>query len=162
MMDKILTFLQFHLPRARPFLPYAGALALFALLGWLNGYFQAAKSIENPNLQEIWAVPDWTPFRAGPERQIFAALEIWDGKKAAAATKQVVQDQQAWRLVGTVRTGKTYTAVIQLADGGRIQRAVTGDTLANGEKILAVENGLLRFDSGGNQQEIKLFQQEKK
>lgn len=161
MMAPYLAKLRLHLPQMRPFFPHAGALLFFGLLGWLNGYFHANRSVDNPNLRDTWAVPTWSPYRAGPERATLAALDMWDGKKSQKIVKQEAQPQQTWQLVGTVRTGKTFTAIIQLGDG-RIRRSSLGDALPNGEKILDVGNGYLQIDVSGNQQEIKLFQQGKK
>ena len=152
-----------YLAQARPFLPHAAALFLFALLGWMNGYVQASRTIDNPNLKETWAVPDWAPTHVGPERAVFATLDIWDGKKPlTTAARQEAPAKKAWEFVGTVRTGRSYAAMILVGDSGRVQRALPGDVLPNGEKIIAVGNGSLQIDVSGDHQEIKLFQPEKK
>jgi len=156
-MERIADKLRYFLPVAKPFLPHIAALAFVAVLGWMNGYFQASKQAVNPDLSDNWAVPNWTPYRAGPEGMIVAAMNIWDGKRAPVAKKEETAEK-TWQLVGTVRSGKTYTAIIQLSEGGRIQRAEPGGVLPNGEKVVAVENGVLQIDVGGTQQEIKLFQ----
>ena len=161
-MEQVSAKLRLYLPRVRPFLPYIGALFFFALLGWVNGYFQASKVIDNPNLKDTWSVPNWTPYHTGPERARFAMLDIWDGKKLQAAVKQDAAAKKPWQLVGTVRTGTTYAAVVLLGSDGRVQRMAPGDDLPNGEKILAVGNGSLQIDVSGEQQEIKLFQPQKK
>jgi hypothetical protein len=164
MMNRALATLQFYLPIVRPYFPHAAVLLLFALLGWSSGYFSSTKPADNPSLKDTWSVPVWAPYRAGPEKAVFMALDIWDGKKPRSlqADKLAVTQQQAWQLVGTARTGKSYVAVIQLADGVRIQRAKAGDALPNGEKILVVERGAIQIEVGGDQRVIKLFQQEKK
>ncbi len=156
-MNQMIEKLRASLPFVKPFLPHIAALAFIALLGWANGYFQASKQVVNPDLTDNWAVPNWTPYRAGPERMIVAAMNIWDGKRAVVAKKDETI-QKTWQLVGTVRSGKTYAAIIQLSEGKRIQRAVAGDVLPNGEKVIGVENGTLQIDIAGTEQEIKLFQ----
>lgn len=157
MMERFLDMMRLYLPVARPYFPHATALLVFGVLGWLNGHLQASRPPSNPNLKENWAMPVWAPFQVGPERQTFSDLEIWDGKKAPDVKKTTVV-QQAWQLVGTVRAGKTYTAIVQLGGEGRIMRMSTGDALPNGEKITAVGNGTLQIDTGGTQHEIRLFQ----
>lgn len=161
MIQQVLANASLRLPAMRPFLPHAAALVIFALLGWMNGFFQATSTIDNPNLKETWSVPNWTPYHAGPERPMFAALDIWDGaKRQTASVKEA--PKQAWRFIGTVQAGKSYTAVILLSDGKRVQRAVAGDALPNGEKVIAVGQGSLQFDASGTQQEIRLFKHENK
>ncbi|MBY0510759.1 MAG: hypothetical protein K2P94_11500 [Rhodospirillaceae bacterium] len=132
---------------------------MFAFLGSASGYFQARKAVENPLLKETWSLPSWTPYRTGPEKAKLAAMDIWDGQKSrAAAVKPVVQSTKVWRLVGTVRSGKNYAAVVLLEAEGRVQRVVGGDVLPNGEKVIGVRQGSLQIDSDGKMQEIKLFQ----
>ena len=161
MIQQILEKARLYLPEARPFLPHAAALLVFAVLGWMNGLFQATRTVDNPNLKETWSVPTWTPYHTGPERIMFASLDIWDGKKPqSAAAKEA--PKQDWRFIDTVQAGKAYAAVILLSDGKRIQRATTGDTLPNGEKIVAVGHGSMQIDVSGTQQEIKLFKLENK
>jgi len=167
MKEQILGLAREHLPLARPFLPHGVALVLFAVIGWTSGSLYAAKAVDNPDLKETWSLPAWKPYRAGPEKAKFAELDIWDGQKdGAAKPKQDAGPTKSWRLVGTVRSGKNYTAVVQIASEERIQRVKQGDLLPNGEKVLDVGNGSLRIDDNGNSQEIKLFQpddqQEKK
>lgn len=158
-MERALAALRTYLPQARPYLPHAAALFLFAALGWANGYFQASRMIDNPSLKDTWSVPEWSPYRAGPERALFATLDIWDGRKPViVAAKSDAKPVQAWVFIGTVRTGKTYAAVILLGDSGRVQRAAPGDLLPTGEKVVAVADGSLQIDVAGDQREIKLFQ----
>jgi hypothetical protein len=156
-LENALAQLRGYLPLARPYIPHGAALLLFALLGWLNGYFQVTKSVNNPHLKDTWSLPTWAPASAGPEKEELAGLDIWDGQKSKSQKKNLVQDSKAWRLVGTVRTGKKYTAIVQI-DGGRIQHIALGDVLPNGEKVTGVANGTLQIDNNGTQQEIKLFQ----
>ncbi len=159
MIERMLAIYRLYLPTARPFFPHAAAVFFFGLLGWANGYFQATGAVDNPNLKETWSVPNWSPYHAGPERALFAGLDIWDGRKpTTTAAKPEVKAQQTWAFLGTVRTGKTYAAVILLGDSGRVQRSVPGDVLPNGGIIVAVGNGSLQIDVAGDQQEIKLFQ----
>jgi hypothetical protein len=160
-MERILATCRRYLPQARPYVPYAGILLVFALLGGLSGILQSTKAPADTNVRESWSMPEWSRYQAGNQRQTVAEMEIWDGKKVAQP-KPEPQAQQAWQFIGTVRKGKSYAAVILLGDSGRIQRAVSGDVLPNGEKILVVENGMIQIDSNGAQREIKLFQQEKK
>jgi hypothetical protein len=150
--------LRLYLQHAKPYFPHAAALLFVGALGWLNGSFEASRSVDNPSLRETWEMPAWTPYQAGPARGTLATLDIWDGKKPQSTAKQPDVAQQGWTLVGTVRAGKTFAAVIQSGDG-RVQKSAAGDVLPNGEKILAVGNGYMQIDAGGNQQEIKLFQQ---
>jgi hypothetical protein len=158
-MEKALGMLRTYLPLARPYLPYGAALLLFAFLGAASGYFQARKAVENPLLKETWSLPSWAPYRTGPEKAKLASLDIWDGQKnRAAVVKPVVQSTKAWRLVGTVRSGKNYAAVVLLEAEGRVQHLAAGDVLPNGEKVVGVRQGSLQIDNGGNMQEIKLFQ----
>ncbi len=160
-MHEILSSARPYMPRLKPYKPHAVALLFFALLGGLSGLLQAVRQPTNPNVKETWAVPDWSVYHVGDQRQQLAELEIWDGKKVAL--KVPVQVKSTWQFVGTVRKGKVFTAVIELGgETKRIQRAVAGDVLPNGEKILAVENGMLQIDANGIQQDIRLFQQEKK
>jgi hypothetical protein len=126
------------------------------LLGWANGYFQSTKAIGNPNLKDTWMLPTWAPSQAGPDKEKLAALDIWDGQKAKTQTKTIVQDTKAWKLVGTVRTGKNYAALL-LVDEGRVQRFSLGDVLPNGEKVVGVTHGTLKIENNGAEQEIKLF-----
>ena len=162
MMEQVLAKVRLYLPHVQPFLPHATALFVFALLGWMNGYFQSSRAIDNPNLKDTWSVPNWTPYHTGPERALITTLDIWDGKKPQAIAAKPEPAKKAWQFVGTTRTGKAYAAVILLGDEGRIQRVMSGDLLPNGEKILAVGNGSLQIDTGSEQREIKLFQPEKK
>mgnify|MGYP006919751257 CR=1 FL=1 len=164
MMARVLKTLKVCPRHVKPFFPHAAILFLFALLGWSNGYLQDVRPVDSPDLKDTWAMPDWSPYNAGPVRATLTSIDIWDGKKGLdrQLDKQSMQSDQAWRLVGTVRTGKTFAAVVQLGNGPQIQRATPGDILPNGEKILSVGNGYLQFDAGSGQQEIKLFQQEKK
>jgi len=155
-MDQMLEKLRLYFPLAKPFLPHIGVLALIGVLGWTSGYFQAAKPAENPGINDTWSIPAWSSYRAGPERMTVAGFDVWDGRKPAAA-KPEVAPAQGWRLVGTVRTGDTYAAIIQLGDSGRIQRAISGHTLPNGEKVIAVKNGVMQIDADGTQQDIKTF-----
>jgi hypothetical protein len=154
-MDQILAKLRLYLPLARPFWPHMTALFVFGLLGWTNGYFQASKPAANPGINDTWSIPAWTAYRAGPERLIVAGFDMWDGGKPAVV--KAAPTQQGWQLVGTVRTGETYTAIIQLGASGRIQHATSGQTLPNGEKVIAVKNGVMQIDAGGTQQEVKTF-----
>jgi hypothetical protein len=167
-MEKVFSTARAYLPLAKPYVPHGVALLLFALLGWANGYFQATKPVDNPLLKDTWSLPSWAPYRVGEEKAKLATLDIWDGQKsrASAMTKPAAQSATAWRLVGTVRSGKSYAAVIQLDAEGRIRRVTAGDALPNGEKVVGVRDGSLQIDNNGNAQEIKLFQssdqQEKK
>jgi len=161
MIEQALTNVRLYLPQAKPFAPHAAALLFVALLGWANGYFQASKEVENPDLKDTWAVPAWAPYHAGPERTLFSQIDIWDGVKRQAAPAPA-SVKQAWQFVGTVRQGEVFAAMILIGDTGRIRRATPGDTLPNGEKIVAVEKGLLQLEVSGNQQEIKLFEPVKK
>jgi hypothetical protein len=156
-MDKVSAKLRSSLPIVKPFFPHIAALTLIAVLGWMNGDFESTKAVNNPILNDSWAMPNWAPYHAGPERAIVAALNIWDGKRPTAVKKEQVVEK-TWQLVGTVRTGTTFTAIIQFSEGGKIQRAAAGGVLPNGEKVLAVQSGLLQIDVGGNPQEIKMFQ----
>ncbi len=159
-MQKILPHVRVLPALIRPYWPHAAVLLLFCTLGWLHGFIQTSKQVTNPNLQDSWSLPVWAPYHAGPERAVFATTDMWDGAKKTTA-KSSAQPQQSWQFVGTVRTGKTYAAVI-LAGSNAVKRMVPGDVLPNGEKILAVKNGLLRIDAAGVEQELKLFQQAKK
>ncbi len=161
MIQQVLAKVRLRLPDAKAYLPHAAALMIFAAIGWMNGFFQATRTIDNPNLKETWSVPNWAPAHIGPERAMLSALDIWEGgKKPLSAVKEV--PKQAWRLIGTVQAGKSYAAVILLSDGKRVQRAAAGDVLPNGEKVLAVGHGSLQIEVSGTQQEIKLFKPEKK
>ncbi len=166
MKEHFLGLVREYLPLARPFLPHGVALLLFAVIGWTSGSFYAAKAVDNPDLKDTWSLPAWKPYRAGPEKAKFAELDIWDGQKDGPKPKQDTGPAKSWRLVGTVRNGKNYTAVVQIATEAGIQRVKQGDLLPNGEKVIGVGNGSLRIDDNGNAQEIKLFQsddqQEKK
>lgn len=167
-MEKLLATARAYLPLARPYYPHGIALLFVALLGWGNGFFQARKAVDNPHLKETWSLPAWAPSHIGPEKDKWAALEIWDGQKARAevAAAPVVESFKAWRLVGTVRSGKNYAAVVQLNTEGKVQRFAAGDVLPNGEKVTSVSHGMLQIESNGDHKEIKLFQpgnqQEKK
>ena len=160
MIERISVVLRQYLPEMRAYFPHIAAVVVFAVLGVLNGLFQAMRTPADPNIREIWAVPQWAPYQAGDKRVELAKLEIWDGKKVAAE-KSAAPPQQPWRFVGTVRRGKAYAAVI-LTGEGRIQRAIEGDMLPGGEKILAVENGTLQIDANGTTQQLKTFHNEKK
>jgi len=160
MMERIRGALRQYLPEMRAYFPHIAVVAVFAVLGALNGVFQAVSDPADPNIRETWSVPQWAPYQAGDKRVELAKLEIWDGKKVAAA-KPAAPPQQPWRFVGTVRKGKAYAAVI-LTGEGRIQRAIEGDVLPGGEKILAVENGTLQIDANGTTQQLKTFHDEKK
>ncbi len=161
-MQRITETIRLYLPLSRPYAPHiAGVLAL-GVMGWLAGYFQATRAVANPNLAETWSVPIWAPFRAGPERMLFASADVWDGAKKVATTAKADTTVKPWQFIGTVRTGKSYAAVILIGDTGKVQRAAEGDTLPNGEKIVAVGNGVLQIDASGTPQEIKLFDPEKK
>jgi hypothetical protein len=167
-MEKFLATARAYLPLARPYLPHGAALLFVAFLGWGNGYFQARKAVDNPHLKETWSLPAWRPSHIGPEKDKWTELEIWDGQKsrAAAAAAPVAQNSKAWRLVGTVRSGRTYAAVVQLNTEGKVQRFMAGDVLPNGEKVTGVSHGTLQIENNGDRQDIKLFQpdnqQEKK
>ena len=93
---------------------------------------------------------------------LFASADVWDGAKKVAVAAKPDAQQQAWQFIGTVRTGKSYAAMILLGGTGRVQRASEGDTLPNGEKIVDVGNGTLQIDASGTSREIKLFDPEKK
>ncbi len=162
MIQQALTIFREHLPRARPYFPHAAAVLTFAVLGWLNGYFQASRAVNNPNLTETWSVPNWSPYLAGPLRTLATNIDIWDGAKRQTAAKQPTVLKQAWLFVGTVRAGEEYAAVILMGDTGKVRRATPGDVLPNGEKIVSVGHGSMQLDVAGAQQEIKLFNQEKK
>ena len=161
-MERVQSFWRDYLPHARPFWPHAAAVLLIGFLGWANGFYQASRPVDNPNLKETWSVPAWTPYRAGPGKALFANLDIWDGAKKPTTTTVKQEAVQAWQFVGTVRTGKSFAAVILMGDTGRVRRATAGETLPNGEKIVDVENGLLHLDVDGTERQIKLFEQEKK
>ena len=121
-----------------------------------------SEAVANPNLAETWSVPIWAPFRAGPGRMLFASADVWDGAKKVATAAKTEVTVKSWQFIGTVRTGKSYAAVILIGETGKVQRAAEGDTLPNGEKIVAVGNGALQIDVSGTSQEIKLFDPEKK
>jgi len=159
MMERILTFYRLYLPRAKPFLPHAAAVLFFGILGWGSGFFQASRRVDNPNLTENWSIPAWGPYRAGPEKGLFTSLDIWDGAKRPTVAK-AQGPQEAWRFIGTVRTGEDYMAVIAIGATGKIQRASAGDVLPNGEKIVAIDNGWLQIEAAGSQREMKLFKSE--
>jgi len=161
-MQRLIDTFRLYLPQARPYLPHIAVVLAFGFLGWLAGFFQATRTVANPNLAETWSVPVWAPFRAGPERMLFASVDIWDGAKKLATAAKPDSTQQAWQFIGTVRTGKSYAAMIFLGSTGRVQRAAEGDTLPNGETIVAVGNGTLQIDASGTTREIKLFDPEKK
>ncbi len=153
--------LQEYLPLARPYLPHAVALLVFALLGWMNGYFQASRTVSNPDLAETWSVPNWAPTQLGPERAMFTNLDIWDGAKRPAAAK-VVAAQLPWRFIGTVREGEEYAAVILINNTGKIRRFGVGDALPNGEKVISISHGALQLDVAGTPRELRLFKLENK
>jgi hypothetical protein len=161
MIGKLKSQVRLYMPHARPFLPHAGAILFIAFLGWANGYFQAVRSGENLNLKETWSIPSWAPFHAGPELQLFSTLDIWDGVKPNAVA-QPQASAETWQFVGTVRTGKTYAAVILLSGKNTVQRKYAGEVLPNGEKIISVEDGTLQLDVDGTAREVKLFEPKKK
>lgn len=161
-LENVLEKLQVYLPLVRPYFPHGAVLLVFALLGLANGLFHAAKRVDNPHLNDNWTLPSWTRYHVGPEKAKLVEMDIWDGQKSPnVKPKETVQATKAWRFVGTVRTGKNYTAMIQLESEGRVQRIAQGDTLPNGEKVIGVNNGALQIENNGDQQEIKLFQSDK-
>ena len=160
-MQRLVDKFRFYLPLVRPYGLHIAAVLAFGVFGWLAGFFEAGRAVSNPNLTETWSVPVWTPFRAGPARALFSSIDIWDGAKKLTAAKPEVK-VQPWEFIGTVRAGKAYTAVILIGETGHVQRAAEGDTLPNGEKIVAIGNGVLQIDAAGESREIRLFDPEKK
>jgi hypothetical protein len=159
MLQQARARVQEYLPLVRPYLPHAAALLVFALLGWMNGYFHASRTVSNPSLKETWSVPTWTPTQLGPERTLVVNLDIWDGAKPQAAAKPAAT-QLPWRFIGTVRAGDEYAAVILMRDTGKVRRFSPGDALPNGEKIVAVGHGSLQLEVAGAPRELRLFKPE--
>lgn len=153
--------IQEYLPLARPYVPHGAALLVFALLGWMNGYFQASRTVNNPNLTETWSTPNWAPTQLGPERMLYTNLDIWDGAKRQVAAK-AAGPQLPWRFIGTVQEGDQYAAVILLNATGKIRRFTVGEALPNGEKVVAISHGALQLDVAGTPQELRLFKLENK
>lgn len=163
MTQEALTILRIQLQRAKPFFPHAASLLFVGLLGWLNGYLLAGEPTVVPSLKDTWALPNWSPSHADSQLSSLVDVDMWGEKKATPLVKSpAAANQRAWHFVGTTHKGTRYLALIELGDGTEARLLAKDDELPSGEKILAVENGVLRVDADGEQQVIETFKPEKK
>lgn len=141
-----------------PYIPHLSALAVAALLGLTVAAFKLAADPPAMDTTDRWPFPQWTPYRAGPEREALARTAIWaeDPTKAKPVAEKK-PDAPPWRFIGTLHDGKQRLAVIELDQGKRIQRMGAGQSLPNGAVISKIETTTLTYDEGGTEKALKLF-----
>ncbi len=140
----------------REYLPHLGAAVAIALAGVLFGLQESSQAGRAKAEPERWRLPAIAPrvdASAAQEADLEAAF-LSDGPKKADKAKT---QELAWRFVGTTRSGDQTAAVIVLAKPPKVIRLEPGAKLPNGEEIVDIENGLLRYRDDTGAHELRAF-----
>ncbi len=156
-MDRVLREILQRLEVLRPYAPHLGALGIALLLGLSVAIVSVSSAPPAVDTADRWPFPQWTPFRAGLQRNTLARAELWtvDPSKAKVAEKK--PEGPPWRFIGTVQDGKARIAVIELDQGKRVQRIASGEPLPNGALIKKIDTSELIYDENGEEKVLKLF-----
>jgi len=157
-VDQIIKEIQQRLTVLAPYAPHLGALGVAVVLGFGVAAFKVSGDPPAVDTADRWPVPQWAPFRAGPQRDALARAGLWTPDPTRA--QQTVEPQVAgppWRFIGTLREGKSQMAVIELDQGKKVQRVTSGETLPNGALIKNIDTSTLTYDENGVEKVLKLF-----
>lgn len=142
----------------RPYYPHLTAAGIALFLGLIVGAFKVSGEPAAVDTADRWPLPQWTPFRAGPQRDALVNAGLWplDPSRAVAVEERKVA-VPPWRFIGTIQEGKSRLAVLEVEEGKRVQRFDSGETLPNGARIIDITANALRYDDSGVVKVIKLF-----
>lgn len=157
-LETYLTIAKDKWAELRPYYPHLTAAGIAILLGLIVGIFKVSAAPNAVDTADRWPLPQWSPFRAGPQRDALVNAGLWplDPTKAVAAEEKKVA-APPWRFIGTIQEGKSRLAVLEVEEGRRVQRFGSGETLPNGARIVDIAANSLRYDDGGVEKVLKLF-----
>jgi len=144
-------------PALKPFYFHLTGVALVCGLGAVVAVATIFAPLPANLTQDRWGLVQWQPYRAGPLRDEMINMNLWGetvgAKVEAAAPVKVVPK---WRFVGTVTTGASRVAVVEV-DASTTKRFGVGDVLPNGARIESVGPGEIVVAEEGANRTIKLF-----
>lgn len=157
-MDRYFQTAKAYAEPLRPYFLHLAALACVFVLGLVVAGVKVAGDPPAVDAADRWPFPKWEPYRAGPQRQALASLQVWtpDPTKAKASEEKKVAGPP-WRFIGTLQDGKARIALIELDQGKRIQRIASGQPLPNGGLIKKIDVNELTYDDGGTDRVLRLF-----
>lgn len=156
-MERILKEFGAKLEILRPYSLHLAALSAALLLGLVVAVVKVSGQPPAVDSADRWPFPQWTPFRAGLQRDALARAEFWAADASKKAEAQKKPAGPPWRFIGTVHDGKANVAVIELDQGKRIQRVSNGEALPNGALIKKIDTNELIYDENGEERVLKLF-----
>jgi len=158
-LNRVLREILKSLEVLRPYAVHLSALGIAVLLGLIVAALKVSSNPPTVDTADRWPLPQWTPYRAGPQRNVLARAEIWtaDPSKAKTAVVEKKPAGPPWRFIGTVQDGKARIAVIELEQGKRVQRIASGEPLPNGSVIKKIDTSELIYDENGVEKVLKLF-----
>jgi hypothetical protein len=142
----------------RFYVPHLTTLGV-ALLGGLGmAIAHLSPRIPANDAADRWPLPRWSAYKAGPQRDDIARLNLWAEDPGRRKVEVVAKaPEPPWRFIGTVQEGKRRLAVIELDQGRKVQRVDAGEVLPNGAKVTAVGVGELTYNEDDTEKTLKLF-----
>ena len=142
----------------REYLPHAGVVAAIVLFAVLFGLHEGSQKGSNKAEGDRWHLPNIpVHVTVKPEEPATVAGLFYDEVGAAKAKAPVAVVDQKWHFVGTTRTGNSISAVVVLPKKMGVLRLGQGAKLPNGEEIVAVDNGVMRYTDESGQHELRAF-----
>jgi hypothetical protein len=152
----------------RKYLTWAliGFSSLFVISLWLTQPNTAPASLDSRD--DEWQQANYATPRTTPEHEQYLQKNpIWVSSAQAEKGQQAQSDSSAqntqWKLRGVINQGNRLVAIIELNSDksqlSQFERYSTGNTLANGEKILSIStNGITIETPDKTVAEIRLYQ----
>ncbi len=144
----------------RPYYPHLAAAGLALFLGLIVGAFKISGVPTAVDIADRWPLPQWTPFRAGPQRDALAGMALWTVDPARTVVEEKKVATPSWRFIGTIQEGESRVAVFEVDDGKRVQRLSRGESLPNGAQIVDIAANELRYNDGDTENVLRLFSAE--
>ncbi len=149
-----------HILRLREYLPHAGIALAMVLAGVLFGVQEPGQTALRKAEADKWRLPAANLHPQVEAEDIAATAAMFvddDPNKKQDKTKAA--PSQAWHFVGTARSGDHIAAVIVMPKVAHVMRLEQGAKLPNGEEIVSVDDGVLRYTDDAGQHELRAFAQ---
>ena len=144
------------LAQFREYLPHAGIVAAILLSAVLFGLQESSRNDDGKAEADRWNLPVIPGHIVIPPTDTAAVAGLFFDGSAKPKLQASTVDQK-WQFVGTARTGNSITAIVVLPKKTGVLRLQQGARLPNGEQIVAVDNGVMRYTDENGQHELRAF-----